>query len=70
MGTAPYYTSDFRLSEEADFTLGLKATVKVADRLELVASFERFETYGRDGVTPSSAYPRAGITTVGMKFTW
>jgi hypothetical protein len=70
MGTAPYYTSDFRLSEEADFTLGLKATVKVADRLELVASFERFEMYGRDGVTPSSAYPRAGITTVGMKFTW
>jgi hypothetical protein len=26
--------------------------------------------YGRDGVTPASAYPRAGISTVGVKFTW
>jgi uncharacterized protein DUF3570 len=69
-GTGPYYTSDFRLSDEADFTLGIKATVKVTDRVDVTAAFERFEMYGRDGVTPASAYPRAGITTVGMKFSW
>jgi hypothetical protein len=70
VGAAPYYTSDFRLSAEDDFTIGLKATVKVTDRLQLVAAFERFEMHGRDGVTPSSAYPRAGISTVGAKFSW
>jgi hypothetical protein len=70
MGTAPYYTSDFRLSAEDDFTCGLKATVKVADRLQLVASYERFAMHGRDGVTPQSAYPVAGISTVGFRFSW
>ena len=70
MGMAPYYTSDFRLSSEDDCTYGLKATVQVGDRLQLVAAYERFAMYGRDGVTPASAYPRAGISTVGVKFTW
>ncbi len=70
MGTAPYYTSDFRLSAEDDYTLGLKVTLKAADRLDLVASYERLAMRGRDGVTPASAYPTAGITTVGAKFTW
>jgi len=70
MGTAPYYTSDFRLSAEDDCTYGLKATFKVAERLQLVASYERFAMHGRDGVTPASAYPRAGITTLGARFTW
>ncbi len=69
-GTGPYYTSDFRLSSESDSTYGLKATVTVTDRLQLVAAYERFVMHGRDGVTPSSAYPRAGISTVGVKFSW
>jgi hypothetical protein len=70
VGTAPYYTSDFRLSAEDDYTYGLKATVKVTDRFQLVAAYERFAMYGRDGVTSASAYPRAGISTVGVKFSW
>jgi hypothetical protein len=70
MGTGPYYTSDFRLSAEEDYSLGLKATYRVADRLQLVASYIRYEMHGRDGVTPASAYPRAGISEIGMKLTW
>jgi hypothetical protein len=70
MGTAPYYTSDFRLSAEDDYTYGLKVTLKAAERVELVASYERFAMHGRDGVTPGSAYPTAGITSVGAKFSW
>jgi hypothetical protein len=70
MGTAPYYTSDFRLSAEDDYTYGLKVTLKAAERIELVASYERFAMHGRDGVTPGSAYPTAGITSVGAKFSW
>jgi hypothetical protein len=70
MGTAPYYTSDFRLSAEDDFTYGLKATFKAAERLQLVASYEWLAMRGRDGVTPATAYPRAGITSLGARFTW
>jgi hypothetical protein len=40
MGTAPYYTSDFRLSAEDDYSYGLKATWKAAERVQLVASYE------------------------------
>jgi hypothetical protein len=70
MGTAPYYTSDFRLSAEDDIAYGMKATFKAAERMQLVASYEWFAMHGRDGVTPASAYPRAGISTVGVRFTW
>jgi hypothetical protein len=70
MGTAPYYTSDFRLSAEDDFTYGLKATFKAAERVQLVASYEWLAMHGRDGVTPESAYPHAGISTFGVRFTW
>jgi hypothetical protein len=70
VGTAPYYTSDFRLSAERDYTFGLKATVKVGERVQLVAAYEKLAMYGRDGVTPASAYPRASISTVGVKFSW
>ena len=69
-GAAPYYSSDFRLSAEDDYTIGLKVTYKVADRLQVVASYERYAMSGRDGVTSASAYPRAGISEIGAKFTW
>jgi hypothetical protein len=69
-GTGPYYTSDFRLSAEDDYTYGLKATWKVADRIQLIASYERYVMSGRDGVTPQSAYPRAGIASIGARYSW
>jgi hypothetical protein len=70
LGTGPYYTSDFRLSAEDTYSYGLKASWKVVDRVQLVASYERYVMNGRDGVTPASAYPRAGISTIGVRFTW
>jgi hypothetical protein len=48
----------------------LKITYKVAERLQIVASYERYAMYGRDGVTSASAYPRAGISEIGAKFSW
>jgi hypothetical protein len=69
-GTGPYYSSDFRLSAEDTTSLGLKATWKVSERIHLDASNERYVISGRDGVTPASAYPRANITTLGVKFLW
>ncbi len=69
-GLAPYYTSDFRLSAEDSVSYGLKATWKLSERLSLDASYERYVLRGRDGVTPASAYPTAGISNLGVKFTW
>ena len=69
-GTGPYYSSDFRLSEEDSTSFGLKATWKASERIHLDASYERYALSGRDGVTPQSAYPRANITTLGIKFIW
>jgi hypothetical protein len=70
MGTAPYYTSDFRLSAEDAASYGLKIAWKASNFLQLDASYERYAMQGRDGVTPASAYPTAGISTVGVKFLW
>ena len=70
IGTAPYYTSDFRLSAEDATSCGLKVAWKASNFLQLDASYERYAMRGRDGVTPASAYPTAGISTVGIKFLW
>ncbi len=69
-GTGPYYSSDFRLSSLDDVSVGLKATWKPAEWMRLQVAYEQYDMRGRDGVTPESAYPRAGITTVGARFTW
>jgi hypothetical protein len=70
MGTAPYYTADFRLSAEESVGYGLKASWKASDWLHVDASYERYVMRGRDEVTPQSAYPTAGISTLGVKFLW
>ena len=69
-GTAPYYSADFRLSAEDAVSCGLKASWRVSDWMRLDGSYERYAMRGRDGVTPQSAYPTAGISTIGVKFLW
>ena len=69
-GNGPYYTSDFRLSAQDDSTYGLKVVWKARDWLQLDAEYARYVLRGTDGITPQSAYPRAGLTTLGVKFLW
>jgi hypothetical protein len=69
-GAAPNYSSDFRLSAEYSVSVALKATWKVADWMQFEASYEQYDMHGRDGVTPATEYPRAGISTIGVKFLW
>jgi hypothetical protein len=64
------YSSDYRLSEMATATYGLKAIWTPTDRVELDLAYDRYEMWGRDGITPKSAYPIAGIITAGFKFSW
>ena len=52
------------------YAFGLTATCKLGDRVRLDLAYEQYNMYGRDGVTPASAYPRAGITTAGVRFSW
>jgi hypothetical protein len=70
MGTAPYYTADFRLSAEDSTSVAMKATWKASRWMQVDASYERYVMHGRDGITPASAYPSAGISTIGVKFLW
>jgi hypothetical protein len=67
---SPAYSSDYRLSAMATATYGLKATWTPTERLEFDLAYDRYEMWGRDGVTPKSAYPIAGIITAGAKFSW
>jgi hypothetical protein len=69
-GVGPYYSSDFRLSDLDSTTYGLKATWKPKDWVQLDVAYDEYTLRGRDGVTPASAYPTAGITTVGIRFQW
>jgi hypothetical protein len=66
----PNYSSDFRLSAFQDVEYGLKLEWKAAEHLRFDIAYERYQMWGTDGVTPQSAYPTAGITTLGAKFTW
>jgi hypothetical protein len=66
----PFYSSDWRLSAMRTWNYGLKLIVNATDALQLDAAFERYEMRGRDGVTPQSAYCRANILTLGVKFSW
>jgi hypothetical protein len=70
VGQGPFYTSDFRLSALDSYAYGLTVTWNPSDRVRLDAGYEQYNMYGRDGITPTSAYPRAGITTVGIRFSW
>ena len=70
VGLAPYYSSDFRLSAQDDFTYGLKVTWKPREWFQIDAAYDHLAMRGTDGLTPQSAYPTAGITTLGVKFLW
>ncbi|MBI5693198.1 MAG: DUF3570 domain-containing protein [Verrucomicrobia bacterium] len=66
----PFYSSDYRLSALQTFTYGAKLIWNVTDALQVDAAFERYDMRGTDRVTPQSAYCRARILTVGLKFAW
>jgi hypothetical protein len=69
-GSGPNYSSDFRLSAMRSVEYGLKLTWSASDKLQFEAAYKRYQMWGTDGVTPASAYPTAGIATVGARFLW
>ncbi len=69
-GRGVSYSSDYRLSEMRTYTYGLKVIWDIQPWVQLTVGFDRYAMKGMDGVTPQSAYPRAKITTAGIKFLW
>jgi len=65
-GSAPHYSSDYRLSKFDAVTLGLKLTYRRDERWSADIAYERYDMRGRDGVTPDSAYATADILTGGI----
>ena len=66
-GQAPYYSSDYRLSEMRTWMLGVKLLWEVTDGFAVDVSAQRYLMDGRDGVTSPSAYADANVFTVGLK---
>lgn len=62
-----YYSADYRLSEMETFTYGISLTAKIVDWLSLDVAYKRYDLFGLDRVTSSSAYPKANLVTVGAR---
>jgi hypothetical protein len=69
-GRGVSYSSDYRLSAMRTYTYGLKVVWDLQPWVQLTLAFDKYDMAGMDRVTPQSAYPRAKITTAGVKFTW
>jgi len=66
----PFYSSDYRLSALRSSTYGMKVIWTAPTHWQLDAGYEEYVMRGKDGVTPQSAYPHAGIWSLGAKFSW
>lgn len=67
-GSAPNYSSDYRLSSLETIGLGLRATFKVNDAVSAYAAYERYQMRGSgDDRAPDPAYPDADIWTAGLR---
>ncbi len=65
--TPEFYSADYRLSNAASLSYGLKVVWTPSDKYSVDAGYERYTMWGRDGITSSSAYPDANIFTVGFR---
>lgn len=66
-GNPQYYSSDYRVSAEETFNLGLQIRWwMVQDKFALDLGYERYISRGLDGVTSQSAYPDANSVTIGV----
>ena len=66
-GTAPFYSSDHRLSKMETHTYGLKLICFVNDDWEFNVKFNRYKMKGLDGINHFSAYSDANILTTGLR---
>ena len=63
-----FYSADYRLSKLEAYTLGLEATIKLREHLDLHLGYQRYWQHGLDHETDQSTYPKANIFTVGLTY--
>jgi len=63
------YSADYRLSNFYSLDYGLEVTGIITDHLHVTAGYHRYEMNGLDS-TPSAAYPKANIFTIGLSILW
>jgi hypothetical protein len=69
--TGPFYSADYRLAKLRTWGYGMEAVWNTPlNWLRVDVAWEQYDMQGRDGFTPSSFYPRANITTFGVKISW
>lgn len=66
-GSAPYYSSDYRLSNMETWMLGVKAVWDINEHVSVDATVERYLMNGRDQITSPSAYVDANVFTLGIR---
>ena len=66
----PFYSADYRLAALRSYNYGLKAIWTFNSSWQLDVAYEKYEMKARDNITSPSAFPRAAITTAGIKFSY
>lgn len=66
----PFFSADYRLSRFNSWTYGLKLVWTPKPSFQADVAWESYRMEGRDGITSKSAYPTAGIFTVGFRVAW
>ncbi len=68
-GDPEFYSSDYRISAEESFNLGLQVRwFVIPDKFSIDLGYERYITRGTDGRTSQSAYPDAHSITAGIHY--
>ena len=66
----PFYSADYRLAALDSWTWGLKLAWTPKPAFQADVAWESYRMTGRDSVTSASAFPKAGILTLGFRYTW
>ena len=64
--TPDVYSADYRLSALNSWTYGVKIAYRIHEHISADVGYKRYVMQGNDGVTSSSAYPKAHIFTFGL----
>ena len=66
----PFYSADYRLAALDSWTWGVKLVWTPKPAFQADIAWESYRMTGRDSATSASAFPKAGIFTFGLRYTW
>jgi hypothetical protein len=69
-GSAPYFSSDYRITDLETLTYGVKLTYFTKGNLNVDIAFDKYDMRGLDGVTSQLLYPDAKVYTVGLQLVY